>query len=86
MIITKSELEAKISEIEQKERLVVSVRTTNKEMEAQLKQRNSEFVEWKKGVANQIYQDWDKQKHIEKEVDKIESRYETSLNIMRNTI
>ena len=52
MIITKSELEAKISEIEQKERLVVSVRTTNKEMEAQLKQRNSEFVEWKKGVAS----------------------------------
>ena len=86
MIITKSELEAKVSEIEQKERFVVSVKTTNKEMQAQLKQRNDEFVEWKKGVAAQIYKDWDNRKHIENEVEKIESRYETSLNIMRVSI
>ena len=32
MISTKSELESKISEIEQKERFVISVKTTNKEM------------------------------------------------------
>ena len=32
MIITKSELEAKVSEIEQKERFVISVKTTNKEI------------------------------------------------------
>ena len=42
-----------------------------------------EFVEWRKGVASQVYKDLETQEHIEKEVARVKSRHESILEKFR---
>lgn len=59
------------------------MRASNEESKIHLAMRNSEFVEWRKGVAAQVYADLSMEKHIENEVVKVKSRHESVLEKFR---
>ena len=56
------------------------MKTKNEELKINLDNRNKEFVDYKMGVRDSIYKDWDTQQHIESEVARVKGRYETIIH------
>ena len=68
------------------ERLYVSMKSKHEEMQVALDTRNKEFVEWRKAVNMDSYKDLSVQEHVERETDKLQARYESTISKLRNQV
>ncbi len=67
-------------------RLYESVKITNQDLQIRLDLRNKEFVEFRKSVNADMFKDFKMQQHIDYEVVKIQSRYESTLETYRQKV